>query len=525
MPTEQLLQVQTDGRLEAQRVDLRVVDTRPDGIGGGGIHHPVNHVTQVMIVHAGLCRHSRRQILHPTLDGMQFLGLQVLVGLMTANAIVELGERRHAQRRVVGGIHLPVVADAIAGIYARIDLEGHAVPRILHRHEASRQCEALQQHVMLQVERKVRAVQSVLVGAVRAVQRLAEVAADDVLVAELSPQGRPPPLPVKVAVQVDAEDIGTVMIERHLVVHASYQLEAVVRAVPVDGGLEVQLILPASCFKGLTPDVALQGRKPLQRALVLLVVLGTVERVRAEAFDRQTRISLQSDVRGRIRSLPEGLAALIVAVQRPGLGTLVAVGARVAGADRGPLPRPLPKGGETEAAGSRQIAERAALHPRLNTSLTSHISPRISLPALREGPREGSVRHHIHRPYERRRAIDASGRAFQHLDADDVAQVARQVEGVVPRLRIADVDAVQQDGYLLAAAATDADIRLGTQRTALPDVNAYGIFQQIVNTLYWRRLNILAAQYSDHSRGLSKGKRCARARDLEVVERHLLVGA
>ena len=133
---------------------------------------------------------------------------------------------------------------------------------------------------------------------------------------------------------------------------------------------------------------------------------------------------------------------------------------------------------------------------------------RLSLPALREGPGEGSVRHDIHCPHQRRRAIDTTGRTLQHFDANDVAHIAWQVEGIVSRLRITDVDAVQQDGNLLTAAASDANVRLGTKGTALTDVNAYGIFQQVVNTLYWRRLNILATQYSDHSRCLPKCKRC-----------------
>ena len=91
------------------------------------------------------------------------------------------------------------------------------------------------------------------------------------------------------------------------------------------------------------------------------------------------------------------------------------------------------------------------------------------------------------------------------------------------RLRVTDVNAIEQDGYLLARTASDAHVRLSTDRTALAHVHANRHLQQIVNTLYWRRLNILAAQYSDHSRSLSQGKRCARTRNLDIVERRLLV--
>ena len=77
--------------------------------------------------------------------------------------------------------------------------------------------------------------------------------------------------------------------------------------------------------------------------------------------------------------------------------------------------------------------------------------------------------------------------------------------------------------YLLACASSDAYIRLGTDGSALAHIHANSHLQQVVNTLYWRRLNLVAAQYGDHSRGLPQCKRCARPRDLYVVERRLLV--
>ena len=43
----------------------------------------------------------------------------------------------------------------------------------------------------------------------------------------------------------------------------------------------------------------------------------------------------------------------------------------------------------------------------------------------------------------------------------------------MPCLRITDVDAVEQDCNLLAGAASDTDIRLGTDGTTLTNVNAH----------------------------------------------------
>ena len=104
------------------------------------------------------------------------------------------------------------------------------------------------------------------------IQRLAQVAADDVLVAELSPQGGTTQLPVEIAVQVDAEDIGAVVVERHLVLGPPDEFKTVIRAIPVDGRAEVE---PSF-------GLALNGRIYLRGFLVLFVEFGTVEGVRAE---------------------------------------------------------------------------------------------------------------------------------------------------------------------------------------------------------------------------------------------------
>jgi hypothetical protein len=55
----------------------------------------------------------------------------------------------------------------------------------------------------------------------------------------------------------------------------------------------------------------------------------------------------------------------------------------------------------------------------------------------------------------------------------------------------------------------------------LPDIYTNGHLQQIVNTLYWRLRNILAAQYSYHSRSLTHGQGCPGACDAYIIKRHL----
>ena len=53
------------------------------------------------------------------------------------------------------------------------------------------------------------------------------------------------------------------------------------------------------------------------------------------------------------------------------------------------------------------------------------------------------LRYDVHGSYQRRGAIHPSGRSFEHLYALDVADVYREVKGIVPRLWVADVDAVE----------------------------------------------------------------------------------
>ena len=83
------------------------------------------------------------------------------------------------------------------------------------------------------------------------------------------------------------------VVEGHLVFRLSDELEAVVRAVPVDGGSEHQFVGVVSYLVHLTSDLTLQGCKQLRGLLVLLVKLGTIERVRAEALSAQSYVPVK----------------------------------------------------------------------------------------------------------------------------------------------------------------------------------------------------------------------------------------
>ena len=123
--------------------------------------------------------------------------------------------------------------------------------------------------------------------------------------------------------------------------------------------------------------------------------------------------------------------------------------------------------------------------------------------------------------YQRGSAKDPSCRSFQHLNTFNVMDINREIKSVMSRLRIADIDAVEQNSDLLGCAAPYADVSLRTQWSPLSDIHASDEFQQIVHTLYWRLRNLLTVQYRYHSRCLSDGKRSARARDFHAIEHHL----
>ncbi len=89
------------------------------------------------------------------------------------------------------------------------------------------------------------------------------------------------------------------------------------------------------------------------------------------------------------------------------------------------------------------------------------------------------------------------------------------------RLRVTDVDAVEQQNNLFGSAASYRDIRLCTNRSSLTDIHANGVFQQVVNTLYGCLRNIGTVQYSYHSRSLTLCQGRPRACHTDLLEHHL----
>ena len=87
------------------------------------------------------------------------------------------------------------------------------------------------------------------------------------------------------------------------------------------------------------------------------------------------------------------------------------------------------------------------------------------------------LRHHINRPHERRCPIYPPRRPLNHLDPDDIIKIHGQIHRIVARLRVTDVDAVEQQDDLFRGTATDGDVRLGTEGSPLSDINADGVFQ------------------------------------------------
>ena len=83
----------------------------------------------------------------------------------------------------------------------------------------------------------------------------------------------------------------------------------------------------------------------------------------------------------------------------------------------------------------------------------------------------------------------------------------------------------EQDDDLFLSAASDGDVGLRANGTALADIDAYGQFQQIVNTLHRGLLNVGTLQYSDHSRSLTTRQGRSTSGDAHLVEQQFACGA
>ena len=106
-----------------------------------------------------------------------------------------------------------------------------------------------------------------------------------------------------------------------------------------------------------------------------------------------------------------------------------------------------------------------------------HLKGMIISPSSFLVPPSSFPRHHINRPHERRCAVDPSRRTLNHFYPYDVIKVHGQIHRIVARLRVTDVDAVEQQDDLFRGTATDGDVRLGTDGSPLPHIHADGVFQ------------------------------------------------
>ena len=179
-------------------------------------------------------------------------------------------------------------------------------------------------------------------------QLLSEVRADDPFVPGLGTEGRLSQPRLSPEVQVRAQDIGLVVIERILLRSAAEQFEAVLPMVPVQGRGEVQ---GAFTFR-------LDGSEGLQRVLELVVEFGAVEGAGSEILVAHARLPAEVTPSEVMGAVPEGLDGTEVAVQAAGGVPAVAVAALVSGGnavEAAPVP-------DFRRGRSPQGPERAAFH-------------------------------------------------------------------------------------------------------------------------------------------------------------------
>ena len=109
---------------------------------------------------------------------------------------------------------------------------------------------------------------------------------------------------------------------------------------------------------------------------------------------------------------------------------------------------------------------------------------------------------------KRRYAINTARRTAKDFDTLNFAQIYRQIKGIMPRLRIADIDTIEQDDDVLTCTTSDADIGLCSHGESLSDIYARNVFEQVVDTLRWRSGNGRTIQHLNNSRRLATSQRC-----------------
>ena len=308
---------------------------------------------------------------------------------------------------------------------------------------------------MLQEQIERRARKPAHIDALRLRQAFAQVGAHDPLVPGLGTESRLAQARIDAEIQIRPRDIGLVEIERILFGRIAEQLEAVFAVVPIDGRREMQRPLP----------LRFDGSEGLQRVLELIVEPGTVEGAGSEILVADTGLPADLTRAEIVRAVREGLDRAEIAVQPAGRIAAEAVAALVA----------------------RRNAAEASVIPERCRSRSAERTERPALQAGADGFVGGFARDNVHGAQERRRAVDAGCRPLEDFNALDVAEVHGKIERIVPRLGVGDIDAVEQHSHLVIGAAADADVGLHAHCAALTDVNAQGIFEQVIDRLGRRR--------------------------------------
>ena len=180
-------------------------------------------------------------------------------------------------------------------------------------------------------------------------KRFAEVSAHEVLVSQFCSDGGATECPVEVAVEVHAEDVGAVIVERILVGSVAEEFEAVFAVIPVDRRFQMERsVLVLRLYCGVC----------LERVLKLVVPFHSVEGVRPVVLRRDSGMPFHEYVLVAVVTLIECLSALVVGIQRSCLVAAVSVAACVAARQ---LVVPIARL-HVSPCSSREIAVAATLH-------------------------------------------------------------------------------------------------------------------------------------------------------------------
>ena len=85
------------------------------------------------------------------------------------------------------------------------------------------------------------------------------------------------------------------------------------------------------------------------------------------------------------------------------------------------------------------------------------------------------------------------------------------------RLRVGDVDPVEEDGHLVIGAAADADVGLHAHRTPLTHIHAHRVLEQVIDRFGRRRCNRQTVHERHDPRAAVQRHRNPRRRDLYAV--------